>query len=237
MLKKKSTILSFFDESNTFFGSFGRYKGSPSYERSLYTTLFNAPTMLDRVLSKKSIILTKPRFNLCLLGHPKEYINLIRNDLTKCDDGLMHRFIVNAPKPIFYLAEDIRQANSYHHTLSLTCIFYLIMTIHEQERNYYFKDNIAIDNLYNKYKTFVIKLYNYDSFISSMFGKNIVYLLRFCGILQAFKNAFNTLKSTNITQTYDLTDEFKTFCNEFSQSVDNSYFCVDDETVCQAEKP
>ncbi len=64
-LEKCSTVLSFFDESQTFFGALGRYSEKSSYDRSIYSTLFNAPPELSRDLAKSSTVLQEPRFNMC----------------------------------------------------------------------------------------------------------------------------------------------------------------------------
>ncbi len=71
-LNSLKTVLSFFDEAQTFFGSFGRHTSAngASYERSIYLELANAPDVFqrDQKFSNGRTIINNPRLNLCLLG-------------------------------------------------------------------------------------------------------------------------------------------------------------------------
>lgn len=69
-LKNSPCLASFWDESSTFMGSFGLYKGSDakSYDRSIFLELYNGPMVYKRDLINNRIVIDNPRFNLCLLG-------------------------------------------------------------------------------------------------------------------------------------------------------------------------
>ena len=158
-LEKSPTILSFFDESQTFFDSLGRYDGISGFDKSVYSTLFNAPLEHSRELANRITILDKPRLNLCLLGHPKEYLNLLKNE-----DGLVHRFIMNAPEPVFFKAADIHEAYKFN-TISLSKIFFFLFKIHQKERAYTFDADSSIETVHDRFKTIIKETSSFDSFI------------------------------------------------------------------------
>lgn len=65
-----------------------------------------------------------------------------------------------------------------------------------------------------------------------MFGVNIIYLYRFCGILQSLKNAYNALKDLKDICKDEIDDNFIKFCRNYDS---NDFFLIQNETVDQAE--
>jgi hypothetical protein len=92
LLQDKSRVLSFFDESGTFFGSLDRKNNS--YDRSVYNSLFNSPKNYNRDVLNNQINLKDPCLNMCLLGHIEEYIQMLNSENSQDDDALMHRFLL-----------------------------------------------------------------------------------------------------------------------------------------------
>jgi hypothetical protein len=126
-------ILSLFDESSTFMGSLGRYSGGgAAYERSIYLELFNGGNSFSRVLSKETFVIENPRLNICMLGHPHEFIKLMREDKKKRDDGLMQRFLSNCPMPQFYSMEFIKEARNTERKFSMSILLYVIKRLHDR---------------------------------------------------------------------------------------------------------
>lgn len=76
-------MLAFYDESNTFLGTIGRYSNGGSsalYERSIYLTLFSVADFIDRDIKATRSKIRCPRFHMCLLGHPYFFINLLKQE-------------------------------------------------------------------------------------------------------------------------------------------------------------
>jgi hypothetical protein len=133
ILEENNCILSLFDESSAFYGSFGRYSaGGASYERSIYLELFNGKATFKRDLKKEKTRIDNPRLNICLLGHPQFFIKSMREEQATRDDGLMQRFLFCCPKPTFFDAEEICNAQKIPRKFSLTILMYLIKIFHEQ---------------------------------------------------------------------------------------------------------
>ena len=120
-LDKFQTMISLWDESSSFMGSFGRYTGdggaSVGYDRSIYLELANVPNDFRRDLKQSRCRIQYPRLNLCLLGfkrkflgHPAQFIDAMKNEKSSQDDGLIQRFLLCAPNPIFLSAQEINQA-------------------------------------------------------------------------------------------------------------------------------
>ena len=80
-MAKENCILSSFDESSQFLGSFGRYKhGGASYDISIYLDLFNVRQEFRRDLTSKRSVIKCPRLNICLLGHPVSFLKLMKEE-------------------------------------------------------------------------------------------------------------------------------------------------------------
>jgi hypothetical protein len=134
MLEENNCILSLFDEASAFYGSFGRYSnGGALYERSIYLELFNAKDTFRRDLKNKKTRIANPRLNICLLGHPQFFVKAMREEQSNRDDGLMQRFLSCCPKPIFFSAEDIEQAQLFERKFSFTVLLYTIKVFHIQK--------------------------------------------------------------------------------------------------------
>jgi len=134
ILEDNNCILSLFDESSAFYGSFGRYSnGGASYERSIYLELFNGKSTFKRDLKKEKTRIYNPRLNICLLGHPQYFVKAMREEQATRDDGLMQRFLFCSPKPCFYDAHTIQKAQMVPRLVSFTVLLYLIKVQHEQK--------------------------------------------------------------------------------------------------------
>ena len=86
-------------------------------------------------------------------GHIYQYVELLKNEKGSKDDGLVHRFLINAPKPVFHLAEDMMLAPELN--CSLRTILYLIYKNNLTESNimrlsdeYQIKPNANTKSLY-----------------------------------------------------------------------------------------
>ncbi len=158
----------FFDENQTFFGSLDSHNGTSNYNKRLYSSLFNAPPELCQEflteLVGSSAHIIEPRFNLCVLGHLKEFLDNLKACDSYYDECLMHRFILNSPKPVFFKAAQIRSACTSE-TISLAKIFFFLFKIHKEKREYIFKDESKIDSVHDKYKGLIEKTNELDSFI------------------------------------------------------------------------
>ncbi len=123
-----------FDESSSFYGSFGRYSnGGALYERSIYLELFNGKETFRRDLTKKKTRIVNPRLNICLLGHPQFFVKAMREEQSNRDDGLMQRFLSCCPKPNFYSANEIDDAQSSPRKISMTLLMYSVQFFHSQK--------------------------------------------------------------------------------------------------------
>jgi len=160
LLQDKSRILSLFDESSTFFGSLDR-KNNSSFDRSIYNSFFSAPKTYTRDVLNNQLFLENPILNICLLGHIEEYIQTLNCENTRINDGLLHRFFLNIPQPIFKKAKYIREA-IVHDNISLTSIFYMLYKINEIERVYTFKNIQKIDALHDDFKDIIEKTHTID---------------------------------------------------------------------------
>ncbi len=163
MLQDKSRILSLFDESSTFFGSFDR-KNNSSFDRSIYNSLFSAPKTYTRDVLNNQLFLENPILNICLLGHIEEYIQTLNCENSRTNDGLLHRFFLNIPQPIFKKAKYIREA-IVHDNISLTSIFYMLYKIHEVKREYSFQHTDKIDKIHDYFKDIIEKTHTADKLV------------------------------------------------------------------------
>ncbi|RNA05204.1 hypothetical protein BpHYR1_040782 [Brachionus plicatilis] len=129
--KKPQFVLSLWDESSTFLNSFGLYKGqnSSSYDRSIYNDLYNAPSFYRRDTANSRQVFKEPRLNICVLGHPPTFIELIKNEVNSKDDGLIQRFHLCAPDPEFI--KDKMIMNAQQPACSLEVLFCIIWKLNE----------------------------------------------------------------------------------------------------------
>lgn len=162
LLQDKSRVLSFFDESGTFFGSLDRKNNS--YDRSVYNSLFNSPKNYNRDVLNNQINLKDPCLNMCLLGHIEEYIQMLNSENSQDDDALMHRFLLNIPQPVFKKAKYIREAND-NYNFSLSSIFYMLYKIHEVKREYSFQHTDKIDKIHDYFKDIIEKTHTADKLV------------------------------------------------------------------------
>ena len=81
-VKSLSSVVSFWDESNTFVASFGLYKSGAhamGYDRSIFLELYNAPNRYYRDLKGERSVLVGPRVNLGLNFHPESLIDFAQS--------------------------------------------------------------------------------------------------------------------------------------------------------------
>ena len=104
--------------------------GTASYERSIYLELADAGGEFQRDLKSERTFISNPRLNLCLNGHPHEFIQAFQSERGTKDDGLMHRFYAMCPKPNIYLSEDIMKASEIPFGINL--LFFFIFKKHQE---------------------------------------------------------------------------------------------------------
>ena len=129
-------------------------------------TLFSGFKCIDRELKSGRSKIINPRFHMCLLWHPINFINLLKQERSCYDDGLFQIFLMNAPEPPVIKAEEMRSAPAT--ILSLHCIFYFIHMVHfEKKRNYTFSTEASqlIDFEFNLAKERVMIVNEFDSFL------------------------------------------------------------------------
>ncbi|CAF0844111.1 unnamed protein product [Brachionus calyciflorus] len=85
----------------------GKLGGDGKFDRSIYLELYSGPMGIDRTLAGSRYFIDEPRFNVCLLGHMGDYIDFVRQKKCAKYDGLIQRFHICAPEPIFYKAKEI----------------------------------------------------------------------------------------------------------------------------------
>jgi hypothetical protein len=143
-------MLSLFDESSQFLGSFGRYtNGGSSYDRGVYLELFNGKDEYIRDLCNKSTHIVNPRLNLCMLGHPSSFFKLMREELGM-DDGLMQRFLSISPSPCFSDSDFIEKAGQNPRPFTLTTLLFNIQLFH----NFVDNEETVLDNRLKKVVTY-----------------------------------------------------------------------------------
>ena len=189
ILAKKSCVLSLFDESSGLMGSFGRYNpGGASLDRAIYLELFNGADEFRRDLCNKSSVVTNPRLNISLLGHPSFFIKAMREEQQIRDDGLMQRFLSCCPKPKFDSASEINEARTNQRKFSFSVLLYVVARIHNrldgyeseepnQEKptlNEYSFSKSALtefDKTYTEYRSISKDMNDVDVFIRYLFNK------------------------------------------------------------------
>ena len=130
-LKRKGAIASLYDEAHTFLGSLGRYSNKLSYERSIYLELYSAKTFKRTLKAEGTVVVENPRFNLYLQGYPEVFIKVACDESRATEDGLMHRFFMSAPRPVYYMAEEIMETHPVEYFLSL--LLFVIHSLHKKE--------------------------------------------------------------------------------------------------------
>ena len=196
------------------FGQQGRYtNGGAMYDRSVYLDLYNCKNTFKRdtkndINNKKRCKIVNPRFNLCLLGHPQYFIKFIKDEADNRCDGLMQRFLISCPEPTFFLYKSIKDAQIVPRKMSLTVLMFAIKIFHRQDdetnemilRKYKFDDKAEklYEQLHDEYKLISRDLSRPNVFISCMYSKAGIQLIRLSAILCAFENAFDLISSLDI---------------------------------------
>ena len=236
ILENKNCTLSLFDESSSFYGSFGRYSpGGASYERGIYLELYNTKRSFKRDIKKdmksekKKII--NPRVNLCLLGHPQFFIKVIRDEQMNRSDGLQQRFLTCCPKPVFYfIAEAIENAQKIQPQLSIKVLLLYVKLFHTQviddnkdvpvqrkaiKHKLDEMSNRLYNKLYSEYRKICETMNNNNEvFVSCMFAKAIIHLIKISAIINCVENAFKTIKEMEHDNKFILNKELE---NKFKQ--------------------
>jgi hypothetical protein len=117
-------VISFFDESGQFTGSFGRNNSNESYQRGIYLELCNGAKHFSRDLKSERIAIKEPRLNMCINGHPIPFVAAYKAETKSYDDGLLHRFYPSCPRPVYMYSEEIMQTQIPQIELSLI-LFYV----------------------------------------------------------------------------------------------------------------
>lgn len=170
MLSNTNGLLSLYDESSLLLDTFSRPNpqnlNSHLLEASsIYSTLFSAPDSMDAYLKSKRTKLIKPRYNLCLLGLPHNFVDQLKTERASCDGGFLQRILIAAPEPTFLDAQTIRAASKPK--ISLASIFYAIRKMHVATREFKLSNEAeqAADKIFNKYKILMQRAYNVDLFL------------------------------------------------------------------------
>ena len=173
------------DEASTFLSSFGLYKGSGTYDRSIFLELANGYSEFKRDLKQARCNIKQPRLNMCLLGsfsilfclfflifffkidkgHPSQFIDILKTERAQKDDGLIQRFIICAPQPSFYKSKDILDAPVQE--CSLVNIFMFISIANKDNKVYYLSPEAEklFCRYFDEYRQGVENSYKVDSFI------------------------------------------------------------------------
>lgn len=164
LLDKLGCICCLFDESNSFIGSLGRYSNGANYDRSLFLSLYNAPSSLDRDLKSGRTRLVEPRVNICLLGHPFQFIKMLKEERDGFDDGLIQRFLLSVPKPHYIKATQIRNAKKPK--ISLFSILFAIYNLYKNQVNFKPSDVSleVFDDIYSTNQNLIEKANTCDIF-------------------------------------------------------------------------
>jgi hypothetical protein len=103
LLHDLQSIITIYDESSAFIGNLGRYTGGKGdFDKSLILELFNDRSIYNRDLKSSKKKCTNPKLNMCLLGHPYTFINMIKDERQNVGaDGLTQRFLFSSPKQEF----------------------------------------------------------------------------------------------------------------------------------------
>lgn len=110
---------------------------------------------MDRDLKSGRTRLHNPRLNICLLGHPYLFIKILKDEKENYDDGLLQRFLISIPKPIYYSAEEIRQTPKAK--ISVFSILYTVNHLHINPITYKLsiEAQTKFDLIFTKYKNLV----------------------------------------------------------------------------------
>ena len=180
-MAKENCILSLFDESSQFLGSFGRYNhGGASYDRSIYLDLFNGRQEFRRDLTNKRTVIKFPRLNICLLGHPVSFFKLMKEEQAM-DDGMMQRFLSSSPMPSFTDGFALGKSCATVRRLTIPVLLYTIKHIHNAINSvnkdkktskfriisYKFDDNslVLFRQIYTEFRAITKKMHDHVVFI------------------------------------------------------------------------
>ncbi len=138
-----------------------------SYDRTVYLEFFNGPDIYNRDLKSGKTRIADPRLNLTMAGHIEDIIKQINDEVLNYCDGLMQRFLINAPLPHQSgTSEEMR--NHPKPVVSLLCLLYSI--------EFYFHDMIdlefsqcglqKLDEFIDSYREVIRVANNIDQFIA-----------------------------------------------------------------------
>ena len=98
-------------------------------------------------------------------GHPSAFIEILKSEKLCKDDGLIQRFMICAPKPVFLKAEQINKIKDIDCDLSV--MFFVIYLIFKSGLKISLSEEaIELFNLkYTEYRTLVEMFHDEDSFI------------------------------------------------------------------------
>ncbi|RNA08529.1 hypothetical protein BpHYR1_031578 [Brachionus plicatilis] len=189
-LETNPCMVSFFDESSTFMSSFGLYKGGDGkYDRSVYLELYTGPDGYDRTLTR----------------HMSDYINFVRQEKNSRDDGLIQRFHICAPRPIYFKTEDMVKIPPEKYCL--TVLLYIISKLNEIPIQYILEEKAThyFYKIYDSFKIFAEKFgNNYDLFMAAMCGKSASQILRIAMFIHIFKKSYSILKQLEAIEQLNL---------------------------------
>ena len=141
LLKDLGSILSLFDEASGFMQSFGLYKsGGSAYDRGIYLELFGARNKFRRDLKSEKTVVTDPRLNISLCGHPNSFLLAIKDEFHQKADGLMQRFLSSCPRPNFLSAQEQRDARNKKKSYTVTVLLYIVYLLHKSPKDYSFSE-------------------------------------------------------------------------------------------------
>jgi len=156
--------------------SFGLYKANgAAYEKSVYLELHNGSGDYSRSLKSKSTRITNPRFNLTMFGHPRVFIQMVKKEMEKADDGLLQRFLICAPVPVILFSSDIMQCKPVSFDISV--IFFIIKKLNQENVMLTLDEEASVkfNEVFDFFKTYIAKfLYDeasiaYDIFILDLY--------------------------------------------------------------------
>ncbi len=98
------------------------------------------------------------------LGHPGTFIDAINAEKSTKNDGLMHRFLLAAPKPPIFFNNNEKRAEKM---CSLEAVFYAIKLFHDTPIDYGFTENATskFKEYDQEYKVVAGKSFYTDTFV------------------------------------------------------------------------
>lgn len=155
--------------------------------------------------------IANPRLNLCLNGHPFNFIEAFKQERYAKDDGLVHRFFVCCPKPSSFTSKDIMSTEK--NPCSLLLIFYYIKIRNSNDKGFSQMElSPDAETIFNKYFDIFFDLgnqcYQLSTYIKAILGKASTHLLILAGILQAFDEGFHYVNNIS-EEKFSLNQKFK----------------------------